>query len=285
VAVAQQAVLTFRMEDALSNARKKGAGRVLVTGASGGIGEALAWRFALGGHDLVLVARSADKLQRLAAEIKQAHGVNVVPIAADLAKRGAATSLAATLKRRRLSIEILVNNAGINHQGHFSRMPPAAHQDLIALNVSATTDMLSHFIPPMIERGHGRVLNIASTSAFLPVPFMATYAASKAYLLSLTESLAEELKGTGVTMSALCPGVTATPMMDTIAEGNPLYTRLVGVTVLEVDEVANAGYKACMAGRVIQVPGRINLVTTLSSRTLPKWVARRLTGILGRASN
>jgi len=269
----------------MSRARKKGAGRVLVTGASSGIGEALAWCFALGGHDLVLVARSAGKLEKLAAEIKLAHGVNVVPIAADLAKPGAAARLAATLKRRRLPIEILVNNAGINWQGHFSRIAPAAHQDLIALNVAATTDMLSHFLPTMIKRGHGRVLNIASTSAFLPVPFMATYAASKAYLLSLTESLAEELKGTGVTISALCPGVTATPMMDTIAEGNPLYTRLVGATVLEVDEVANAGYKACMAGRVIQVPGRINLLTTLSSRTLPKWVARRLTGILGRASN
>jgi len=269
----------------MSKPKTKSADRVLVTGASTGIGEALARRFARAGHDLVLVARSADKLQSLATEIRQANGVNVVPIAADLAKPDAAARLAATLKRRRLPIDILVNNAGINRQGHFSRIPPAAHQDLIALNVSATTAMLSHFVPPMIERGHGRVLNIASTSAFLPVPFMATYAASKAYLLSLTESLAEELKGTGVTISALCPGVTATPMMDTIAEGNPLYTRLVGATVLEVDEVSNAGYKACMAGRVVQVPGRINLITTLSSRTLPKWVARRLTGILGRASN
>ena len=141
----------------MSTAKKKGAGRALVTGASGGIGEALAWRFARGGHDLVVVARSADKLDKLAAEIKQAHDVNVVPIAADLAKPGAAGRLAATLKRKRLPIEILVNNAGINWQGHFSRIPSAAHQDLIALNVSATTDMLSHFIPPMIERGHGRV--------------------------------------------------------------------------------------------------------------------------------
>jgi short-subunit dehydrogenase len=265
--------------------KRKSADRVLITGASTGIGEGLARRFAHAGHDLVLVARSADKLESLATEIRQADGVNVMPIAADLAKPNAAARLAATLKRRRLPIDILVNNAGINLQGHFSRISAPAHQDLIALNVSATTDMLSHFIPPMIERGHGRVLNISSTSAFLPVPFMATYAASKAYLLSLSESLAEELKGSGVTMSVLCPGVTATPMMDTFTEGNPLFTSLIGATVLQVEEVSNAGYKACMAGRVDDVPGRVNLITALSSRAIQKWAGRRLMGILGRASN
>jgi uncharacterized protein len=256
--------------------------RVLVTGASAGIGAALARRFARAGHDLVLVARSGDKLKALTEELGQQHGVKAIALAVDLAKEGEAGRLAATLKRRRLAIDILVNNAGVNHQGHFSDMTPTQHREIIRLNIAAATEMLAHFIPPMVARGHGRVLNVASTSAFLPVPFMATYAASKAYLLSLTESLAEELKGRGVTITALCPGVTATPMMDTIGAANPRYVRVVGATVLDPETVADAGYDACMRGQVIRVPGRVNLLTTLSARAMPKWVTRRVTGFAGR---
>jgi short-subunit dehydrogenase len=143
--------------------------RVLVTGASTGIGEALARRFAGAGHDLVLVARSADKLKALAGELNKRYGVRAVAIAADLAKDGEVAKLATTLKRRRLAIDILVNNAGVNHQGRFSEMAPAAQQKVIRLNVAAATDMLAHFLPPMVERGRGRVLNVASTSSFVPV--------------------------------------------------------------------------------------------------------------------
>ncbi len=259
--------------------------RVLVTGASTGIGEALARRFAAAGHDLVLVARSADKLRALAAELTKRHGMSAVTIVADLAKEAEAARLAASLKRRRLKVDILVNNAGVNHQGHFRKMAPAAHQEIIRLNVAAATDMLAHFIPPMVRRGHGRVLNVASTSAFVPVPFMATYAASKAYLLSLTESLSEELAGSGVTVSALCPGVTATPMMDRIGAANPGYVRLVASTVLDVAEVAEAGYDACMKGQVIRVPGKVNLLTAISGRAVPKWLTRRVVGFAGRLTN
>lgn len=258
---------------------------VLVTGASMGIGAALARRFAGAGHDLVLVARSLDKLEALADELTASHGVKVVSIAADLALDGAVARLAATLKRRRLAIDILVNNAGINDLGHFARMTPAANQAIIRLNVAAATAMMSHFIPPMVARGHGRVLNIASTSAFVPVPFMATYAASKAYLLSLTESVSEELQGTGVTMTALCPGVTATPMLDAMAAENPRFVRLVASTVLDATEVADAGFDACMSGQVVQVPERVNLLTALASRAMPKWMMRRLVGFIGRKAN
>jgi len=272
-------------EDLMSKSKTKPTERVLVTGASTGIGDGLARRFARAGHDLVLVARSADKLKTLAAELTERHGVKAVAIAADLAKDGEAARLAAALKRRRLDVDILVNNAGINHQGSFSKMAPSAHQDLIRLNIAAATDMLAHFIPPMVARGHGRVLNVASTSSFVPVPFMATYAASKAYLLSLTESLCEELKGTGVTLTALCPGVTATPMMDTIGASNAKFVKLIAFTVLDVEEVAEAGYDACMRGEVIRIPGKVNLVTTISSRAVPKWVSRRVYGFIGRMGN
>jgi uncharacterized protein len=259
--------------------------RVLVTGASAGIGAALAQRFARAGHDVVLVARSADKLKVLARDLAKRHGVGATAIAADLAQDGEVGRLAAKLRRRRLAIDILVNNAGVNHQGHFSKMAPAAHDEIIRLNVAAATAMLAHFIPPMVERGHGRVLNVASTSSFLPVPFMATYAASKAYLLSLTESLSEELAGTGVTLSALCPGVTATQMMDTIGAANPRFVGMIGSNVSDVDDVAEAGFDACMRGRVIRVPGGTNVLMTVAGRALPKWVTRRVLGFVGRMTN
>jgi len=258
---------------------------VLVTGASSGIGEALAKRFARAGHDLVLVARSRGKLNKLAADLRQQHHVKVDVAVTDLAKPGAATKLAANLKRRRLDVGILVNNAGINAVGEFTRITTRENLDIIALNVAAATEMLSSFLPAMIKRGHGRVLNVASTSSFLPVPFMATYAASKAYLLSLTESLAEEVCGHGVTLTALCPGVTETPMLTSMEKSDPTFTKLVGFTVSDVDDVANEGYEACMAGEVIRVPGYVNLMTTISSRTMPRWVVRRISGILGRSAH
>jgi hypothetical protein len=258
------------------------AQRALVTGATSGIGAALARRFAQAGHELVLIGRSADRLELLRQDLVRQHRAKPIAITADLAEDGAAAKLAATLKRRRLPIDILVNNAGVNHQGSFKDMAPAKHQEIIRLNIAAATDLLAHFIPPMVARGHGRVLNIVGTAAFLPVPFMATYAASKAYLLSLTESLSEELYGSGVTLSALCPGVTATPMMDRIKAANPRYVRLVAATVSNVDEVAAAGYDACMRGDVIRVPGSVNLLTTIAGRTMPKWVIRRVVGLVGR---
>jgi uncharacterized protein len=272
-------------EKLMSQSTKKPKERVLVTGASTGIGAGLARRFARAGHDLVLVARSADKLEALAGELTERHGVGAVALGADLAKDGEVARLAAALKRRRLNIDVLVNNAGVNHQGNFGKMPPAEHQEIVRLNVGAATDMLAHFIPPMVARGYGRVLNVASTSSFVPVPFMATYAASKAYLLSLTESLSEELKGTGVTLTALCPGVTATPMMDHIGASNARFVKLIAVTVLDVEEVADAGYDACMRGQVIRIPGKVNLATTISSRAVPKWLSRRVYGFIGRMAN
>jgi short-subunit dehydrogenase len=165
----------------------------LITGASSGIGEALARCFAADGHALVLVARSAGKLKALAAELEAAHGVKVIVQPADLAAPDAPKALAAALKRKRVVVDMLVNNAGVLEQGAFTGMRPERHQELIALNVAGLTAMLAHFLPSMQQRGFGRVLNVASIAAFQPVPTLATYAATKAYVLSLTESLAEEL--------------------------------------------------------------------------------------------
>ncbi len=256
--------------------------RVLVTGASGGIGEALARRFARAHHDLVLVARSQDKLEALAQELTAKYQVDTVVIGSDLARPGEVPKLARTLKRRKLDIDILVNNAGINHTSPFEKLDPQQNQDLIALNITTTTDMISYFIPGMVARGHGRVLNVCSTSSFVPVPFMATYAASKAYLLSLTESLAEEFRSKGITFTALCPGVTATPMMDSMSASNPRFVRIIGTTVLDVKAVAEAGFDACMKGQVIRIPGKFNLTQAVSSRAMPRWLTRRVFGFMGR---
>jgi short-subunit dehydrogenase len=254
----------------------------LITGASSGIGEALARRFAQEGHPLVLAARNRDRLEALAASLRADCGVAIHVEPCDLAQRDAPGALAATLRRRHLAIDVLVNNAGVLQQGEFTKMLPERHQALIDLNVSALTGMLAHFLPPMRERGHGRVLNVASIAAFQPIPLLATYAATKAYVLSLTESLADELKDSGVTVSALCPGITATRMLSDAVEANARLARLPGFMVGSADEVAADGYRACMEGTVIAVPGVVNQAVTLASRATPKWLLRRIAGTLAR---
>jgi len=164
-------------------------------------------------------------------------------------------------------------------------MTPAGHQAIIDLNISALTAMLAHLLPLMVARGSGRVLNVASIAAFQPIPLLATYAASKAYVLSLTESLSEELKGTGVTITALCPGITATHMLDTATETNGQLTKLPGFLIGNVDDVARDGFDACMRGDVICVPGTIYRVARLAFRSTPKWLLRRVSGMLARTSN
>ena len=260
-----------------------GAGlTALITGASSGIGEALAERFAKAGFQLVLVARQADKLQVLAQSLKASHGVKAWAAPADLSQPGAARALAAAQKRARRPIDVLVNCAGVLEHGSFTATPPRRHQDLIALNVGALTDLLAHFVPAMVARGHGRVLNVASIAAFQPVPQLAIYAATKAFVLSLSESLAEELKGSGVTVTALCPGITATHMLSQAQRGSAGLQRLPGIVVGSVDDVADQGFAACMQGEVIRVPGALNRAAAVAGRATPKWLLRRVSGALVR---
>lgn len=266
----------------MTAAAPAGPPTALVTGASSGIGEALARCFARDGYRLLLVARSEDRLQALAATLRAAHGTPVEVMPADLARPGAATVLAQALRRRRRAVDVLVNNAGVLEQGSFAGIAAARHQQLIELNVSGLTAMLSAFVPAMVKRGHGRVLNVASIAAFQPLPGLATYAATKAYVLSLTESLAEELRGSGVTVTALCPGITATGMLDAAAASNAKLAQLPRFLVGAVDEVAEQGYRACLAGEVIVVPGALNRAATLAAGATPKWLLRRVAGALGR---
>lgn len=254
----------------------------LVTGASSGIGESLARCFAEAGHALVLVARRADKLEALAAELSQRYPVPVWTEPADLATEGAAGKLATTLRRKRRPVDVLVNNAGVLSQGAFLKMKPADHAPMIDLNVSGLTALLAHFVPPMVDRGRGRVLNVASIAAFQPVPTLATYAATKAYVLSLSESLHEELRGTGVTVTALCPGITATEMLAGAAAANSRLAQLPSFLVGNVDDVARQGFAACMRGDAICVPGVLNRAAMIASRGTPKWLVRKVGGMMGR---
>ncbi len=256
----------------------------LITGASSGIGEALAGCFARGGFDLVLVARSAGKLEALAAALRVRHKIKVRVQPADLSKPESAGQLAAAMKRARRKISVLVNNAGVMEHGVFAGMAPQRHQDLIDLNVSGLTAMLAHFVPPMVARGHGHVLNVASVAAFQPIPTLATYAATKAYVLSLTESLSEELKGTGVSITALCPGITATNMLSTAAVAHSQLEKLPRFLIGDAAKVAAEGYAACIRGDVINVPGAINRAAIFAGRATPKWLVRKVGGTLSRKS-
>lgn len=258
----------------------------LITGASSGIGEALAHCFAQAGHHLVLVARNEEKLRSLAHELIQRYGIAAMVQASDLSEPGAPARLAATLKRRRCAVNVLVNSAGVLAQGSFAAMKPEVQQQMINLNIAGLTAMLSAFVPGMVARAAsgavGRVLNVASIAAFQPVPSLATYAASKAYVLSLTESLSEELKGTGVTVTALCPGITATPMLSSARNANARVSEIPGFLVGDVRDVARQGFEACMNGDVICLPGAINQAAMMASRGSPRWLVRRLGGLLSR---
>lgn len=265
-------------------ARKTAPARetALITGASAGIGAALARQFAAGGFNLVLVARSGDKLESLSRALEADHGVSARVMPADLSRPGAPKALFTALARHKLAVDVLVNNAGVLEMGAFRTIAPERHQDLVGLNVAALTEMTSRFLAPMLERGRGRILNVASIAAFQPVPALATYAATKAYVLSLTEALSEELKGSGVTVTALCPGITATSMVDRAREANAVASQLPPFLIGDVDDVAAQGYAACMAGETIRVPGALNLAASLAARAAPKWMVRRFAGALGR---
>ena len=259
-------------------------GRVLITGASAGIGAELAREFARNGHQLTLVARRRAKLAGIAAELEREHYVDVKTIVQDLAKpTGPAALVKAALADG--PIGILVNNAGVIDVGPFAASHTDTLVNLVNLNVRALTEMIRLLLPGMVERGFGRILNVASLAAFQPVPSMAAYAASKAYVLALTEALSEELKGSGVTVTALCPGITDTDMASEIQAGSATAAKLPKQLVSDPADVAAEGYKALMAGRVVLVPGLPNQLTAAWSQVTPRWLTRYVTGLAMRRTD
>ncbi len=237
----------------------------LITGASGGIGADIARILARRGDDVVLVARSAAKLDQLAAELGHARVV-----ACDLADPGAPAKLAAEVP----AVDILVNNAGVGDFGPFAEADLAKTMGMLQLNVGALTELTRRYLPGMLERGSGRVLNVASTAAFQPGPLMAVYYATKAYVLSVSEAIAEELRGSGVTVTALCPGPTASGFQAAAAMEHSRL--LAGRRLPSSARVAAYGVKAMDAGKVVAVHGLANKLLAQSVRASPRAVTRRL---------
>jgi hypothetical protein len=252
----------------------------LITGASGGIGEALARVFGRHGYNLVLVARSEDKLEKLAAELRSIHQIETRALPMNLITAKAPTELFKALKDTQ--IDALVNNAGFATYGLFTEIDTKTDLDEIRLNVLTLTHLTKLFLPGMVERGFGQVLNMASTAAFAPGPLMAVYYATKAYVLSLSEALAEEYRDKGITVTALCPGPTESGFQE---RAQMTDSKLVQGGLMSAVEVAEAGYKGLTKGQTVVVPGMANKIGALSSRVMPRPLASRLVKRLQRRVN
>jgi len=260
-------------------------GRVLITGASAGIGAELAREFARHGHRLTLVARRRDKLSELAVELESEHHVDVKVLVQDLAKPTGPAAVVKAAQAEGEDIGILVNNAGVIDVGAFAAGSTEKIVGLVNLNVRALTELTSLLLPRMVERRFGRVLNVASLAAFQPVPTMAAYAASKAYVLALTEALHEELRGSGVKVTALCPGITETSMAEEIKAGSTTAAKLPKQFVSDPVDVAREAYRALMRGQVVLVPGVSNQVTAAWAQVTPRWLTRYVTGFAARRTD
>ena len=256
----------------------------LITGASGGIGLELAQLFAKRGFDLIVAARRASELEELAERCRKVHGTTVHVRPTDLLALDAPAKLVQQIEDDSLQVDVLVNNAGLMDMGGFAAIDVEQHERLLQLNVVVLTSLSRRLLPAMIERGHGRILNVASISAFQPIPALALYAASKAFVLSLSESLSEELRGTGVTVTALCPGFTKTDMLDRAQDEHSLAQSIPGFLVSDVKDVAKEGLEACLAGKVVVVPGGPNRMMARTVGFYPRWLVRGVGGLIGRRS-
>jgi short-subunit dehydrogenase len=244
----------------------------LVTGASSGIGRELALIFASNGYDLVLVARSRQGLEDVAAQARGLH-VNAHVITADLARPGAPDQIRAELHAASIPVDILVNNAGFAMYGPFIDANAQTEAEMMQVNMATLTQMTRTFLPGMVERHWGRILNLSSLAGFMPGPLMAVYYATKAYVLSFSEALADELHGTGVTVTALAPPATSSGFQRRAAMED---SKLVQGRIMDARTVAEAGYRGLMAGRSVVVPGLSAKLLAFSVRLSPRWMVTRI---------
>jgi short-subunit dehydrogenase len=245
--------------------------RALVTGASSGIGAAFARGLRARGAKLILVARRAERLAALAQELGGADVVTTFPL--DLSQPGAPAQLEDQLARRGLVVDMLVNNAGVGHTGRFLEEPPERILGMIDLNDRAAVELARRFVPGMVERGRGVLINVVSTAAFQPVPYLSVYAATKAFLLSFTEGLANELEGSGVQVQALCPGLTATEFQQRAGTDKVAFNKTGAATP---DEVVAASLHGLDRGRLRVVVGFQNRLTIAAQRFLPQALVRTI---------
>jgi uncharacterized protein len=244
----------------------------LITGASSGIGRSLAHLFARDGYELVLVARRAAVLEELAAELAHRYATRARVMAVDLAEPDGARRLHAGLQQAGVSVDVLVNNAGFGMQGAFVELPVERQLQMIHLNVTTLTALTRLLLPSMLERGRGGVLNVGSTAAFQPGPFMAAYYASKAFVVSFSEALAEELSGSPLRVSCLAPGPTATAFA---AEAGAAESALFRGDMMSVDDVARIGYEGWQQGKPLVIAGARNRLQAFAVRLVPRSILMR----------
>jgi len=245
----------------------------LVTGASSGIGEAFARELAARGMDLVLVARSEDKLRALAAELARGHGIRADVIASDLGREGAAVRLYHEVEGLGMRVDMLLNNAGFGAYGPFETLSPDRDHAEVMLNVTAVVDLTHAFLPAMAERGDGAVINVGSTAGFQPLPYMAVYGATKAFVLSFSEALWAEYRGRGVRVLALCPGATETPFFGVVGAEEASVGRR-----RTPQQVVATGLRALERGRGSAIDGAFNYWLAQTPRLTP----RGLTALIGK---
>ena len=241
----------------------------LITGASSGIGEAIARELASRGHGVTLVARREERLRELADELSSAHGVRAEVLGADLRRAEERDRVAARIDELGLVVEVLVNNAGFGGSGKVAKSDRAHLVDMVRINCEALLDLQARHLPAMVERGRGAVINIASTAAFQPIPGTATYAATKAFVLSLSEAVHEELRGTGVTLTAVCPGPVKTEFAQTAGIGQA-EEQVPGFVWMSAEEVARTAVDAAAKGRRAVVAGWLNRAGALAGHYLPR---------------
>jgi len=251
--------------------------RALVTGASSGIGAAFARALHARRAKLVLVARRAGRLSELSSELGGEPGVVAIPL--DLSRPDAVPTLMAALRDRGITVDLLVNNAGVGWTGSFHEQPLESVLQIVDLNVRAVVALTRAFLPGMVERGRGRLINVSSTSAFQPVPFLDVYAASKTFVLSFTEGLATELKGTGVWVQALCPGLTESEFHETSGTDKVAFTKS---PMMSAEDVVAQSLDALDRGRLRVVPGWHNRAVAGLQGWFPRGVVRRVTAELFR---
>ena len=240
---------------------------ILITGASGGIGEGLARRFAAAGARLILVSRKADRLQQLATELQSRHGIEHLVIPLDLSIAGSAQTLFENIQQRGLSIDVLVNNAGFGRNDHFEAIPWVDHQEMMQLNMVTLVQLTYLILPQMIARRRGGILNVGSTAAFQPGPYSTVYFATKAFVLSFSEGLWQELREHKISVTCLCPGPTRTDFgarsrMD--RNWNFIHGSM------STDAVCDVAYRGFRRRRRIVVPGLVNWLLAFSVRFSPR---------------